>query len=58
MNFFDSIPIKQFEIRNSSVYEKFVQFKTIDLINLFLKRYHQTLKKIKKIRFAQKKRNY
>ena len=54
--FFDSIPIKQFEIRNLSVYEKFVQFKNDKFDKFILKKVSaKTLKKLKKLGLLRKK---
>ena len=33
--FFDSIPIKQFVIKNSTIYEKYIKSKMVDLKDLF-----------------------
>tara|TARA_B100000212_G_scaffold320854_1_gene278990 strand:- start:831 stop:1877 length:1047 start_codon:yes stop_codon:yes gene_type:complete len=54
--FFDSIPIKQFEIRNSSVYEKFVQFKNNRFNKFVFKKVSSnTQKKLKKLGLLRKK---
>ena len=54
--FFDSIPIKQFEVRNSSVYEKFVNFKNHKFNKFIFKEVSvKTLKKLEKLGLLRKK---
>ncbi len=54
--FFDSIPIKQFEVKNFSVYEKFVNFKNHKFNKFIFKEVSaKTLKKLKKLGLLRKK---
>lgn len=54
--FFDSIPIKQFEVKKSSVYEKFIQFKNDKFNRFILKKISATtVKKLKKLGLLRKK---
>ena len=54
--FFDSIPIKQFEIKNSNIYEKFICFKNNRFKKFIFKKISKkTLKKFKKLGLLRKK---
>ena len=54
--FFDSIPIKQFEVKRSSVYEKFINFKNDKFNKFILKKISsKTAARLKKLGLLRKK---
>ena len=54
--FFDSIPIKQFEIKNSNIYEKFICFKNNRFKKFIFKKVSKkTVKQLKKMGLLRKK---
>ncbi len=54
--FFDSIPIKQFEVKNSDIYEKFIRFEKGKFKKFIFKRTSKkTIKKLKNLNLLRKK---